>query len=132
MVNSTTDVPSVRADMLSGLLKSEEIQKALGLTIGTKIQWWSMNHHTGQSYSETSGFVKKGLRLKYNLELTQASVHLAYTVGHWGLMGSLSSSGRAGSMLTARPACIAPSMASRAISGRKFLSYIGIVRQDTT
>lgn len=76
-------VPNARVDELFRLFTNEELMKTLALIFSTKSQWWAINHHTGQSFSETIGFVRKVLRLKYNLEPSQASVHLTHTIGHW-------------------------------------------------
>lgn len=79
MVNQTADLPRARADMLSGLLKIEEIQKVLILIIVTRLQWRSMNYHP-DSPTQTTGFVNVLLLLLLLCcHCWTGSRHLPYT-----------------------------------------------------
>lgn len=64
-------ISKAKADEISRMMTNEAQFRALALIVSTKAQWWACNHHTGQSYTETTGFVKKTLKLKYDTDPDQ-------------------------------------------------------------
>lgn len=71
------------ARSIATMLSNEEQMKALAVIVSTKAQWWAMNHHTDQSYVDTTGFVKKISKPKYEADSDQSLVRMAHTLGHW-------------------------------------------------
>lgn len=50
-------ISKAKAEEISRMMTNEAQFRALALIVSTKAQWWACNHHTGQSYTETTGLI---------------------------------------------------------------------------
>lgn len=63
----------------------KDLSRCLTVMLGTKINWWLMNHHTGQGV--VVGYAKKVGMVSYELKEEEIQdsgyTKFAHTVGHW-------------------------------------------------
>lgn len=63
------------------LVTPAELSRALTIIVATKINLWTMNHHTGQG--QMAGYAAKVCRAKFNTDISDAMITMAHTIGHW-------------------------------------------------
>lgn len=52
------------------------------MIIATKVNWYQMNHHTGQSMTTAAGYTKKVLML-FDQHVNEDVERMAHAIGHW-------------------------------------------------
>ena len=68
-------------DAIKAMVTQEEMRKALTLIVGTKANYWLMNHHTGQG--DFSGYAHKISKIFYAAEPNDEMMIVAHQIGHW-------------------------------------------------
>lgn len=54
------------------------------LLFATKVNFWAMNHHTGRSFSEASGYTARVMDKLKIPSTNEANVRTVWMMGHWG------------------------------------------------
>lgn len=67
---------------LLAFLTHANVTRALTLIIATKANWYIMNHHTGQSLTQASGYTYKVLNVIVQ-NTGPEYITMAHTIGHW-------------------------------------------------
>lgn len=66
-----------------GEMTVSDIQLALLIVASSKINWWQMNHHTGRSNTEASGFMSKVLTARLPACKGRANISQIWKACHW-------------------------------------------------
>lgn len=77
----TTAPTQVDKEAIEALVNRETMAKALTVVIATKVNFWLMNHHTGQD--QVAGYVKKVLKVFYPNAVSDQLVSAAHNLGHF-------------------------------------------------
>lgn len=70
-------------------LQHQELQKAATVVVGTKINWFKENHHTGQGGRDSGSFSRKVLKSMYGEDNVESLLLYAHRLGHWASTKSI-------------------------------------------
>jgi hypothetical protein len=83
--SSGLEVPDDQVERISKLLTPMNLGTAVTVICATKINFWLMNHHVGQTGERNvaAGYVQKVLTLKFGSLLPQGIVSATHMLGHY-------------------------------------------------
>jgi hypothetical protein len=84
-VNQAYEVPEESVAKVTSLINKDNLTTANTIICATKVNFWLMNHHVGQTGDRNiaAGYVQKVLLLKYGSPLPTNIVQATHTLGHY-------------------------------------------------
>lgn len=75
-------ITAERIKFIEQAIAKPELQKAASIIVGTKINWFKENHHTGQG-KNGGAFTKKVIQAMLNTPATEQIIKFVHRLGHW-------------------------------------------------
>jgi hypothetical protein len=83
--NNALEISDDAVSRIEDLLTKENVSTAITVICATKVNYWLMNHHVGQTGERNvaAGYVQKVLTLKFGALLPQGIVQATHMLGHY-------------------------------------------------